>query len=263
MADTTETGTRTALVTGSRRGIGYGIATALAREGLNVVVNGVGEEEPVRDKLEQLRATGARVLYCRADVSRAAERSRMLAEIEERFGTLHVLVNNAGVAPAVRADILEATEESYDRVMSINLKGPYFLTQAVARRMVAAREAGSREPFTIITISSISARVASVSRGEYCISKAGLSMAAMLWAVRLAEYDIPVYEVQPGIIRTDMTAGVVQKYDALIAEGLVPQKRWGYPEDIGKACAMLVRGDLPYSTGQVITVDGGQLLRRL
>ena len=252
---------RTALVTGSRRGIGLGIARSLAAEGLNVVVNGVGEEIP--EQTMALRDLGAEVLYCRADVSSAADRARMLGEIQERFGPLHILVNNAGVAPSVRADILEAGEESFDRVMSINLKGPYFLTQAVARSMVEGRRKGAQEPCTIIFVSSISAQVASTSRGEYCLSKAGLSMAAQLWAVRLAEDDIPVYEIQPGIIKTDMTAGVTEKYDRLIGEGLVPQKRWGFPEDIGKACAMLIRGDLGFSTGQVIGVDGGFMLDRL
>jgi len=252
-----------ALVTGSRRGIGFGVARSLAAEGYDVVVNGTGGKEEIRERLGELDSLGAAVLYCRADVASAADRARMLEETYTRFGGLNLLVNNAGVAPSVRADILDATEESYDRVMGINLKGPYFLTQAVARRMVEERARGSTERFAIVNVSSISSRVASVNRGEYCLSKAGVSMATKLWATRLAALGIPVYEVQPGIIKTDMTAGVTAKYDALIAGGLIPQNRWGLPEDVGKAVAMLARGDLGYSTGQVILVDGGQLLERL
>jgi NAD(P)-dependent dehydrogenase (short-subunit alcohol dehydrogenase family) len=252
-----------ALVTGSRRGIGFGIARRLAAEGFDLIVNGTGGAPEIRERISELERLGARVLYCRADVSVGSDRARMLEEAYAAFGRISVLVNNAGVAPSVRADILEATEESYDRVMGINLKGPYFLTQAVARRMVDARKQGSTEPFRIVNVSSVSARVASTNRGEYCVSKAGVSMATKLWAVRLAEYDIGVYEVQPGIIRTDMTAGVTAKYDSLIAGGLIPQKRWGLPEDVGSAVAMIARGDLGFSTGQVILVDGGQLLERL
>jgi NAD(P)-dependent dehydrogenase (short-subunit alcohol dehydrogenase family) len=187
----------------------------------------------------------------------------MLSTIEDRFGRLHLLVNNAGVAPRVRADILDATEESYDRVMDINLKGPYFLTQAVANWMIEQRKRNPAYKGCIINISSISATTASPSRGEYCISKAGISMATKLWAVRLGEFDIPVYEVRPGIILTDMTEPVKVKYDRLIADGLLVQSRWGLPSDVGKAAAMLACGDLPYSTGQVIVVDGGFSLARL
>jgi 3-oxoacyl-[acyl-carrier protein] reductase len=252
-----------ALVTGSRRGIGLGIARCLAADGFDLVVNGTGGPEEIRERIAELEGLGARVLYCRADVSVAADRERMLTEVYASFGRINLLVNNAGVAPAVRADILDATEESYDRVLAINLKGPYFLTQAVARRMVEARKQGSAEPFRIVNVSSISARVASTNRGEYCISKAGVSMATRLWAVRLAGHDIGVYEVQPGVIKTDMTSGVTAKYDALIAGGLIPQGRWGFPEDVGKVVAAIARGDLGFSTGQAILVDGGQLLERL
>ena len=254
---------KVAVVTGSRRGIGYGIALCLAREGWDIVLDDVATPEEAAQSIAGIESCGVRVLYLQADVSRAADRERMLDEVYARFGRINLLVNNAGVAPTVRADILEATEESWDRVLGINLKGPYFLTQAVARRMVAERKSGSEEPFMIVNISSISARVASPSRGEYCVSKAGVHMATLLWAVRLAEYGILVYELQPGIIRTDMTAGVREKYDELIARGLVPQKRWGLPEDVGRAVAALARGDLGYSTGQVLMVDGGQLLERL
>jgi 3-oxoacyl-[acyl-carrier protein] reductase len=256
---------RVALVTGGSRGIGLGIARCLAVEGFDLVTCGVRAEEQVQQTLTELRAIGsgaADVLYCQADVSEGEARARMLEAIKERFGRLHVLVNNAGVAPKVRADILEASQESYDRVMNINLKGPYFLTQAVANWMIEQR-ADPGFQGCIVNVSSISATVASPSRGEYCISKAGVSMATQLWAVRLGEYGIPVYEVRPGVIETDMTKPVQSKYDKLIAEGLTVQPRWGYPEDVGKAVAMLVRGDLPYSTGQVIMVDGGLTLARL
>jgi NAD(P)-dependent dehydrogenase (short-subunit alcohol dehydrogenase family) len=254
---------RVALITGGGRGIGLGIARALAGEGYDLAIGGVRPEEQVQETLDGLRALGVDALYCRGDVSDAAARAEVLETIRAHYGQLNVLVNNAGVAPSVRADILEASEESYERVMRINLQGPYFMTQAVARWMIEQRRQDPAFPACIVTISSISATVASPSRGEYCLSKAGLSMASQLWAVRLAEYGIPVYEIRPGVIRTDMTAGVTEKYDRLIAEGLTLQPRWGVPEDVGKAAAMLVRGDLPYSTGQVIMVDGGMLVERL
>jgi len=257
------TNERVALVTGAGRGIGLGIALHLARESCNIAVCDIHEETAVARALDSLRETGAEVLYCRADVSDPDARSAMLANIRERFGALHVLVNNAGVAPLVRADILDATEESYERVMRINLQGPYFLTQAVANWMIEQQKENRSFSGCIVNISSISAEVASPSRGEYCLSKAGVSMATMLWAARLGEFDIPVFEIRPGIIQTDMTAGVKEKYDKLIGEGLCVQKRWGFPEDIGKAVAALARGDMGYSTGQVIMVDGGMTLQRL
>jgi 3-oxoacyl-[acyl-carrier protein] reductase len=257
---------RVALITGGSRGIGLGIVRCLAAEGYDLVICGVRAEEKVQEILGELRAIGtadADVLYCQADVADREARTRMLAAIKTRFGRLHVLVNNAGVAPKVRADILEASEESYDRVMNINLKGPYFLTQAVANWMIEQRQGDPDYEGCIVNVSSISATVASPSRGEYCISKAGVSMATQLWAVRLGEYGIPVYEVRPGVTMTDMTKVVKEKYDKLIAEGLTVQPRWSYPEDVGKAVAMLARGDLAYSTGQVIMVDGGLTLARL
>ena len=252
-----------ALVTGGTRGIGLGIAQRLAAEGIELVLCGVRPAQQVECTLETLRAAGAEVLYVQADVSDRAARRRLLDETRAHYGRLHVLVNNAGVAPRVRADILEATEESYDRVMNINLRGPYFLTQAVANWMIAQQRADPAFEGCIVNVSSISATVVSTSRGEYCISKAGLSMATQLWAARLGEYGIPVYEVRPGVTLTDMTSAVKDKYDKLIAEGLTVQPRWGLPEDVGKAVAMLVRGDLPYSTGQTIVVDGGLTLPRL
>jgi NAD(P)-dependent dehydrogenase (short-subunit alcohol dehydrogenase family) len=254
---------RVALVTGGARGIGLGIAQRLAAEGCDLAICGVRPETAARGALEELRGTDRDVLYVRADVSAGEDRAHLLAEIRDHFGRLNILVNNAGVAPEVRADILEATEQSYDRVMSINLKGPYFLTQAVATWMIAERKADAEFDACIVNISSMSAFVASVNRGEYCLSKAGLSMATKLWAVRLGEFGIPVYEVCPGVVMTDMTAGVREKYDRLIAEGLTVQRRWGLPEDIGRAVAMLVRGDLSYSTGQSIMVDGGLTVQRL
>lgn len=252
-----------ALVTGAGRGIGLGIAEALASEGFDLVVGDIHEESTIEDALQGLRDLGADVLYCRADVSDAAARQDMLEAIKTKFGRLDVLVNNAGVAPNVRADILEATEESYEWVMKINLQGPYFLTQAVANWMIEQGKADESYRACIINISSISATVASPARGEYCISKAGVSMATQLFAARLGEFDIPVYEIRPGVIKTPMTETVQEKYDKLIGEGLCCQSRWGYPEDIGKAVRMLARGDLPYSTGQVIMVDGGLTLQRL
>ena len=254
---------KVALITGAGQGIGLGIAMALAAEDCDLVVMDIQPEEGVMSALGELRNQGAEVLYCRADVTDPEARQRTLDEIRERFGKLNVLVNNAGVAPKVRADILEATEESYDWVMTINLKGPYFLTQAVANWMIEQQEADPEFEGTIVNISSISATVASPSRGEYCLSKAGVSMATQLWATRLGEFNIPVFEIRPGVIKTDMTKTVQDKYDKLIAEGLTLQKRWGYPDDIGRAVAALVRGDFAYSTGQVVMVDGGLTLQRL
>jgi len=254
---------KVALITGAGRGIGLGIAKRLAADGCDIAIADIHDELVVKDALAELKKLGADVLYCRADVSDSNARARLLAEIKNRFGRLNVLVNNAGVAPKVRADILEATEESYEWVMKINLQGPYFLTQAAARWMVEQKKQEAAFAGCIVNISSVSATVASPSRGEYCLSKAGVSMATCLWAARLGEFNIPVYEIRPGIIQTDMTAAVKEKYDKLIAAGLLVQPRWGMPEDIGKAVAMLARGDLAYSTGQVIMVDGGQTVQRL
>ena len=254
---------KVALVTGGSRGIGFGIATALAENGFDLVINGVRSPDETVAGMDMLRSLGARVLYCQADVAIASHRKAMLDDIIKQFGTLDVLVNNAGVAPSERRDILEATEESFDRLMSVNLRGPYFLTQAVANLMISSRKSNDGFPGCIINISSISATVASVNRGEYCITKAGISMATQLFAARLAEYGIPVYEVRPGIIRSDMTAGVTEKYDKLIAEGLTLQPRWGEPADVGKAVVALASGSFPYSTGQVIMVDGGMTVPRL
>ena len=248
----TQDSPRVALVTGGSRGIGLGIAEALRRDGFEVVICGV---RPACDRKE--------FLYIQCDVSDAAARQRLLTAIRQRFGKLHVLVNNAGIAPKVRADILDATEESFEQLIRTNLQGPYFLTQAAAHWMIEQKQADAGWRGGIINVSSISATVASVNRGDYCISKAGVAMATQLWAARLGEFDIPVYEVRPGIIKTDMTAGVTEKYDKLFAGGLAIQQRWGLPEDVGKAVAALAGGDFPYSTGQVVMVDGGLTVQRL
>lgn len=252
-----------AFVTGGSRGIGYGIAEHLAKAGFNLAINGVRPESAVTEALDGLRSLGADVIYCPGDIASRDDRANMLDTIKAYFGRLNVLVNNAGVAPKERRDILEATEESFHYVVSTNLQGAYFLTQAVANWMIEQQRNDTTFTGCIVNVSSISATVASVNRGEYCIAKAGLSMATQLFATRLGEFNIPVYEVRPGIIQTDMTAGVTSKYDTLIANGLCVQKRWGQPDDVGKAVAALARGDFPYSTGQVIMVDGGLSIPRL
>lgn len=257
---------RVALITGGSRGIGFGIAQALARECLDLAICGIRAEEQVADALTQLRSLGSQVIYCQADVSKPADRELLIQTIKQQFGRLHVLVNNAGVAPLERKDALEATEESFERLMKINLQGPHFLCQAVANWMIAQQQAQADFAGCVVNVTSVSATVASTNRAEYCISKAGLSMSSKVWAVRLAEFGIPVYEVQPGVVETDMTAkpAVHDRYTKLIqGGGFLLQPRWGTPEDIGKAVAMLVRGDLPYSTGQVISVDGGMRIERL
>lgn len=256
---------KTALITGGSRGIGFGVAERLATEGWHLVLNGVRPEAAVDEALAKLRALGARVAYAQGDIG-SADGRRSIVDTCDTFtsgGSVNLLVNNAGVAPKVRADLLDTTEESYDHVVDTNLRGVFFLTQAIARRMVAAKSANTLFAGSIITISSISATVVSVNRGEYCIAKAGLSMLTQLFAARLGAHGIPVYEVRPGVIKTDMTAAVAGKYDALIESGLFVQARWGLPDDVGRAVAALARGDLAYSTGQVILVDGGMTIPRL
>jgi NAD(P)-dependent dehydrogenase (short-subunit alcohol dehydrogenase family) len=254
---------KVALVTGAARGIGFGIAHDLAVEGYDLVIADIQDNAAAAEALNRLRSHGIDVLYCRTDVCVPEARRQLVQNARKQFGRLHLLVNNAGVAPKERKDLLEATEESFEWVLRTNLQGPYFLTQAIAKWMIEQREASADYSGCIINISSISATVASTNRGEYCISKAGVSMATSLWAVRLAEFGIPVFEVRPGIIQTDMTAGVRDKYGKLISEGLLLQARWGLPADVAKAVVMLARGDLAYSTGQVIMVDGGYSVRRL
>ncbi len=252
-----------ALVTGGSRGIGRACCLALGREGFTVVVNYNSNADAANDTRAAIESAGGQADICQADVGSGEQRDVMLQYCWETFGRLDLLVNNAGVAPAKRADILDMTEDSYDRVMDTNLKGPFLLSQAVARMMVRQINEKSIPSAAIINISSISAYTASINRAEYCISKAGLSMVTQLLAARLAEHNIRVYEVRPGVIATDMTGPVKEKYDKLIREGLSPIARWGKPEDIARAVAMLARGDLPFSTGEVINVDGGFHMRRL
>ena len=254
---------KTALITGGSRGIGFGVAKCLAEEGFDLAINGVRDESNVTEALEELRSYGVKVVYCQGDISSTTSRNSIIEKVKIEYGQLNVLVNNAGVAPKERNDILKATEESFDYVIGTNLKGTYFLTQSAANWMVEQKQSGPEFSGCIINVSSISATVASVNRGEYCVAKAGLSMVTQLFAARLGEFQIPVYEIRPGVIATDMTSGVKEKYDKLIGEGLTVQDRWGFPEDIGKAAAALARGDFPYSTGQVIMVDGGLTLPRL
>ena len=256
-------GRRCALVTGSTRGIGLAIALALAREGFDVVLNGRSPEAKVREALKRCRAEGVEACYFQADISNPQARQMLVEGVKKRFGRLDVLVNNAGVAPTERRDLLEASEESFDRVLAVNLKGPYFLTQLVARWMIEQKETHPEREMFIVNVSSISAYTASPERGEYCVSKAGLSMMTKLFAVRLAPYGINVYEVRPGIIRTAMTAPVQEKYDRLIEAGLTPIKRWGEPEDVAQAVVALAKGLLRFSTGEVINVDGGFHIPRL
>ena len=253
---------KVAIVTGGTRGIGLGISKALAAEGWDLSICGIREENMV-DSLKELSDFGIRLLYTQADISIQKDRDRIISRTKDFFNRLDLLVNNAGVAPVNRNDILNTEIESYDRVMNINMKGPYFLTQTAANWMIEQKKSKSSFEGKIIFIGSVSSTLASPNRGEYCISKAAVSMGVQLWAVRLGEYNFPVYEIRPGITRTDMVAGVSSKYDEMIADGLLVQSRWGMPEDVGRAAAMLARGDLPYSTGQVIMVDGGMTLGRL
>jgi len=252
-----------ALITGGSRGIGLGIAQALARSGFDIAINGMRPQEQVAETLADLSGSGARVCYCRGDIGSTGSRQGILDTVRKELGALHVLVNNAGVAPKERKDILEASEESFAHVVGTNLQGPYFLTQAAAKWMIEQKQAGDERFFTIINVGSISATVVSLNRGEYCVAKAGIAMMTRLFAARLGEYGIPVYELRPGVTKTDMTSGVAGKYDKLIAEGLTVTLRWGFPEDSGKAVAALARGDFPYSTGEYIHIDGGLTIPRL
>ena len=260
------------LITGASRGIGRGIALELATLGYDLVINyarnASAANRTAADCVSAARAAGKaiRAEICQADIASGVDRRKLIQFTEEKLARLDLLVNNAGVAPEVRADILEASEESFDRLININVKGPYFLTQLAANWMIEQRRTGVPPvPFRpkIITISSVSAYTASVNRGDYCISKAALAMLTPLYATRLAEHGIHVYEIRPGVIRTDMTAPVQEKYDQLIAGGLTPIKRWGTPEDVGKAVAAIAQDLLPFSTGEIINVDGGFHLRRL
>jgi 3-oxoacyl-[acyl-carrier protein] reductase len=250
---------RVALITGAARGIGRAIAIALAKERWRVVVNYRGNTDAAREALRLVESAGGSGIVVQADVSVAADRARLVSETLAAFGRIDLLVNNAGMAPRERADLLEMTEASYDEVMATNLKGPLFLTQLVALRMIELKSERAR----IVNIGSLSAYAGSTNRGEYCISKAGVGMMTALFADRLAGHGINVYEVRPGIVRTDMTGAVREKYDRMIAEGLTPITRWGEPEDVARAVVAIAQGCLPFSTGEVINVDGGFHLRRL
>ncbi|MCS7089502.1 MAG: 3-ketoacyl-ACP reductase [Verrucomicrobiota bacterium] len=262
---------RVALITGASRGIGRGIALALSRLGYHLVLNYAGRADAAAQTAEDCRTAAhtnghtIRAEPYQANISLAEDRRRLLDFTRMTFGRLDLLVNNAGVAPTVRADILEASEESFDRVLGINLKGPYFLTQQAARWMI--EQIHQDPPATprpkIVIVSSISAYTASINRGDYCLSKAALSMMTRLYAVRLAEHGINVYEIRPGIVATDMTASVREKYDRLIADGLTPIRRWGTPDDVGRAVAAIAQDLFPFSTGEVFNVDGGFHLDRL
>ncbi len=260
-------GKGTAFITGAARGIGRGIALALAGHGYDIVAAAT-QADPlntskglyeVKARVEEL---GCQCLPVAGDLARLEDHPGMIRAALDRFGAIDVLVNNAGVAPLQRMDILDCAEESYDRVMGINLRGPFFFTQAVAREMVRHVESGGARKPMIIFITSVSSDTASPNRAEYCISKAGLSMAAQNFAVRLADYGINVYDLRPGITATDMTEKVKEKYDKLIAEGLLLQKRWGTPEDVGKAVAALAEGYFDYATGAVIEIGGGMGVKR-
>ena len=254
---------KAALVTGGTRGIGLGIARALARDGWDLLLSGQRSTADVSATLDELRSLGARVDYVAADISQSAGRAAIVERVRSNHGAVNALVNNAGRAPRVRADIIDATEDSFEEVLRTNLQGPYFLTQAVARDMLERARTDSSFRAAIVFVTSVSAEMISPNRGEYCVSKAGLAMAASLFAVRLAPAGIPVYDVRPGIIATDMTAPVKDLYDRRIVDGLVPEGRWGQPDDVGRAVCALLRGDLPYATGSVIHLDGGLSLPRL
>ena len=254
---------RVALVTGASRGIGRAIALALAERGWSVAINYRSDLVSAQDVLRIANKYDGKYLLVQADISRAEERNRTVEEVLKRFGRLDLLVNNAGIAPRQRRDLLEMREESYDEVLAVNLKGSFFLTQQVARTMIDLLGSGVIENPRIINIGSISAYASSPNRGEYCLSKAGISMMTALFADRLAESGIGVYEIRPGVIATDMTDAVKEKYDHLIANGLTSIQRWGQPEDVAKAVVAIAEGAFPFSTGEIFNVDGGFHLRRL
>lgn len=254
---------RVALVTGAASGIGLGIASRLAEEGWRLALSGSRSPQRAAPALEQVRAKGAEVVYLQGDVSGSETRAALIADTLEAFGRIDALVNNAGITSPDRRDFLDASEDSFDRVIAVNTKAPYFLAQLAAKAMIEQR---SREPEfrgCIINVTSVSASVVSTNRGDYCISKAGLSMANRVMAARLGNEGIDCFEIRPGLILTDMTAVAKDKYDRLIADGLTIEQRWGTPDDIGRVVAALLRGDLPYSTGQVLNVDGGMTIETL
>jgi 3-oxoacyl-[acyl-carrier protein] reductase len=253
---------KAAIVTGGSRGIGLGIVRQLAKDGYAAVILDINPEEQHQQTLDELKAEGVDYLYVQGSISDQLDRNRCIDETVKKYGSVDVLVNNAGIAPSVRTDLLEMTEESFDRLININTKGTMFMSQAAAKQMILQEEKDGRKGI-IVNISSMSSAVSSTSRGEYCVSKAGVSMLTMLYADRLAGEGIFVYEVRPGIIATDMTAGVKEKYDALFEQGICPIKRWGTPEDIANVVSIFCSGKMLYTTGQYIDVDGGFHIKRL
>lgn len=253
---------RVALITGGARGIGLGIARKLARSGWSLMLNGIRPEEQVTEVLEELTQLGSQVSYVSANVGTQDGREQMISAVQSKYGRLDSLINNAGITSPGRKDILEAEEDDFDHVMNINLKGPFFLTK-LAASMIRQTVETDGDRGSVIFVSSISAEFVSINRGDYCLTKAALGMATKLWATRLAEFGIDVYEVRPGVIRSDMTAGVTEKYDKLISEGLTLDRRWGETEDVGRAVHSLVSGEVPYATGQVLKIDGGMTIHSL
>lgn len=253
---------KSAIVTGGSRGIGLGIARQLAKDGYSIVILDVNPPEQYKETLDQLSAEGVDYLYIKGSITEKSDRDLCIEETVKKYGSVDVLVNNAGIATRVRADLLEMSEESFDRLIGVNTKGTMFMSQAVARQMVTQPYKDGRKGI-IVNISSMSAEVSSINRGEYCVSKAGISMLTLLYADRLAGEGIFVYEVRPGIIATDMTAGVREKYDALFKQGICPINRWGTPEDIANAVSVFCSGKLLYTTGSYIDVDGGFHIKRL
>jgi len=253
-----------AFVTGGRRGIGRAICWALAEGGFDIVVNDIVEDEAVGDTLSGIEARGGQAMFLRGDIGDLAGQEALVRAAWDAFAGIDCLVNNAGVQVAVRGDLLDVTAESWDRVVGINLRGPFFLTQRIARQMIATpprQGRGGRR--AIVNIASINSERASINRGEYCISKAGVSMLTSLFALRLAPHGITVNEIRPGLIRTDMTADVRDDYERQIADGLAPIARWGESEDVGRAVAALVSGAFPFTTGEAVHVDGGLHIGRL
>ncbi|WP_437190742.1 3-ketoacyl-ACP reductase [Planctomicrobium sp. SH527] len=257
------TNERVAIITGGARGIGLGIARQLAANGWNLMLNGIRPIDQVRDVLAELSVYHTTIAYCPGDIGNSDDRARLVKATIDQFGEITSLVNNAGITSPGRKDLLDADEESFDRVIDVNLKGPYFLTQLVAREMVKQTERSPANRRSVVFVSSISGEFVSTNRGDYCLTKSALGMATQLWAARLAEFEIDVFEVRPGVIRSDMTSGVEEKYNKLIADGLTLNRRWGNPEDVGKAVKALVSGDIPYATGQVLKIDGGMTIHTL
>jgi 3-oxoacyl-[acyl-carrier protein] reductase len=254
---------KTALITGAARGIGLGIAKCLSSIGYDIILNDIIDNYLAEKSINKIKKSGTEVLYCKADISKPEQRETMLNEIYKKFSIINILVNNAGIAPESRLDITMAREEDFEKTIKVNLQGPFFLTQAVANNMIKHRVKNKDDFFCIINISSVASHNAISARGEYCISKAGVSMATKLWAARLAGENIMVFEIQPGIIETEMTKNLTQMHNKMIAQGLIPQNKRGTPDDVGKAVASLVQGGFNYSTGQIIRVDGGLLIQRM